>query len=500
MNKLFEGLFIFEMANSHQGNLDHGIKIIKEFGLIAKKYGINAGVKLQYRNLPDFIHKKYRNSKNVAHVQRFLETQLEDNDFFSMVECIKSEGMTAICTPFDEQSVDLCIEHEIDIIKVASCSADDWPLLEKIAKTGKPLIISTGGKTLADIDKLYSFCNHRSMIYAFLHCVAIYPAGIDMLQLDHIDKMKKRYSDVMIGYSGHEDPENSLPNQLAVAKGAQILERHVGLPTEAIKLNAYSLTPGQADKWIADVLTARRACGLKGVNQSKLVSKEEQDSLLSLQRGVYIRKQIKRGERIYEDNVYFAMPLQEGKLKSGNFSANMVASHDYQPDEALSEKKEENSASIVRYVLHSVKGMLNEAQIRLTEDFEITVSHHYGRKNLLKTGCVMIDIVNCEYCKKLIVILPGQLNPSHYHKIKKETFHLLYGEMVLEINGKVQSLCCGQIVTIEQAIPHSFWSETGAIFEEISTTHYKNDSVYLDDRINKMDVIDRKTSIKSYDY
>lgn len=79
--------------------------------------------------------------------------------------------MIAISTPFDEGSVDWCMEQGIDIIKIASCSSLDWPLLEKAAATGKPLIISTGGKTLSDIDKLYNFFSHRKCDFAFLHCI-----------------------------------------------------------------------------------------------------------------------------------------------------------------------------------------------------------------------------------------------------------------------------------------------------------------------------------------
>lgn len=123
----------------------------------------------------------------------------------------------------------------IDIIKIASCSALDWPLIEKAASTGKPLIISTGGKTLSDIDKLYNFFSHKKCDFAFLHCIAEYPAPADHLQLDFIDRMNKRYRDITIGYSGHEDPDDNTVAMLAVAKGAKILERHVALPTENIR-------------------------------------------------------------------------------------------------------------------------------------------------------------------------------------------------------------------------------------------------------------------------
>jgi N-acetylneuraminate synthase len=131
---LFENLFIFEIANNHQGDVTHGINIIKAMGEIAKKYNLNAAVKLQYRQLDTFIHPDFRKDTNAKHVGRFLSTELKNAEFLKLVEAIKSEGMISMCTPFDEASVDIILEHNIDIIKIASCSADDWPLLEKIVK------------------------------------------------------------------------------------------------------------------------------------------------------------------------------------------------------------------------------------------------------------------------------------------------------------------------------------------------------------------------------
>ena len=157
MSKLFNDLFIFEMANSHQGDVEHGKDIIHEMGKIARKYNINAAVKLQYRNLDNFIHPDYVNRTDVPHVPRFMSTRLTYDQFTELVDAIKEEGMIAMSTPFDEDGVDWCVNQGIDIIKIASCSSLDWPLLEKAAAARKPLIISTGGKTLSDIDKLYNF-------------------------------------------------------------------------------------------------------------------------------------------------------------------------------------------------------------------------------------------------------------------------------------------------------------------------------------------------------
>src|SRR5690606_17155801 len=128
--------------------------------------------------------------------------------------------------------------------------------------------------------------------------------------LDFIDRMKKRYRNIPIGYSGHEDPNDHIVSMLTVAKGATIFERHVGLPTEKISLNAYSMNPQQADKWVESIIQARTICSLKK-EETKYISQEELDSLQSLARGVYTRRKIVAGEVINREDVYFAMPLQD---------------------------------------------------------------------------------------------------------------------------------------------------------------------------------------------
>ena len=119
MSNIFENLFIFEMANSHQGSVEHGIDIVHAMGKIARKYNIKAAVKLQYRNLDNFIHPDYVNRKDINHVPRFMSTRLTYDQFTELVDAIKEEGMIAMSTPFDEVGVDWCMEQGMDIIKIA---------------------------------------------------------------------------------------------------------------------------------------------------------------------------------------------------------------------------------------------------------------------------------------------------------------------------------------------------------------------------------------------
>ncbi|MDD3138432.1 MAG: N-acetylneuraminate synthase family protein [Lachnospiraceae bacterium] len=498
MEHIFNELIIFEMANSHQGNVEHGIDIIKAMGKIARKYNIKAAVKLQYRELDTFIHPDYKDRTDVNHIPRFMSTRLTYEQFNILVDEIRSEGMITMSTPFDETGVEWCLDQGIDIIKIASCSSLDWPLLTKAAESKKPLIISTGGKTISDIDKIYNFFTHKNCEFAFLHCVAEYPAPVEGLQLDFIDRMNKRYRETVIGYSGHENPDDNIVPMLAVAKGAKILERHVGLPTETIALNAYSMNPEQADQWVKSALLAKEICKVRKEND-KYVSQAEIDSLRSLMRGVYAKRDIKNGNIISEEDVYYAMPCQEKQITSGEFKDGMIASKDYKINEKIIEKPKITGVGVVRNAIHDAKGMLYEAGIALGDDFEVELSHHYGMKHFRQHGAIIINIINREYCKKYIIVLPGQTHPMHAHKIKEETFQVLYGELdVIMEDGKVKHLKPGEMQTVLRGEYHAFASKNGAIFEEVSTQHMKSDSFYKDPEISKLDPIERKTFLKKW--
>ena len=498
MNQLFDNLFIFEMANSHQGSIEHGIDIIKAMAKIVRKYNIKAAVKLQYRDMDTFIHPDFKDRTDVNHIPRFMSTKLNFDQFNILVDEIRKAGMLTMSTPFDETGVEWCLDQGIDIIKIASCSALDWPLLTKVSQAKKPLIISTGGKTLSDIDKIYNFFTHKGCDFAFLHCVAEYPAPVESLQLDFIDRMSRRYRDTVIGYSGHEEPDDNIVPMLAIAKGAKILERHVGLPTDTIKLNAYSMNPEQAEKWVEAALLAKEICKVRKEND-KYVSQAEVDSLQSLMRGVYAKKEIKEGTPISEEDVYYAMPCQDKQLSSGDFKEDMIATRNYKINEKIVEKPKITGVGVVRSAIHDAKGMLYEAGIALGDDYEVELSHHYGMKHFRQHGAIIINIINREYCKKYIIVLPGQTHPTHAHKIKEETFQVLYGELdVIMDDGQVKHLKPGEIQTVLRGEYHSFASKAGAIFEEVSTQHMKSDSYYKDPEISKLDPIERKTFLKKW--
>ena len=199
----------------------------------------------------------------------YLKEQLK-----ALKDEIKRLGFVSICTPFDENSIDLIEEHDFDIIKIASCSFTDWPLLERIAKTDKPIIASTAGALLEDIDKVVSFFEHRDKHFCIMHCVGEYPTNKKNLQLNQIDLLKKRYPNIPIGYSTHETPDNTDAIKIAIAKGANVFERHIGIKTEKYDINAYSSTIDHISAWLN---AARETFDMSGISEKRFDGTEKRE-------------------------------------------------------------------------------------------------------------------------------------------------------------------------------------------------------------------------------
>jgi sialic acid synthase SpsE/quercetin dioxygenase-like cupin family protein len=495
----FTNLFVLDLANNHQGQLEHGRQIIRELGEVAAAHKARAALKFQFRHLETFIHPDHVAQSNNKHIPRFLSTRLTKEQYQILADEVRKAGMITIATPFDEESVQTCIDLDIEVVKIASCSATDWPLLEVVADCNKPVIFSTGGLTLKEIDDLVSFFDHRRVPFAIMHCVSIYPTPDHQLELNQIDLLRRRYPNATIGFSTHEDPADLAPVYVAVAKGAQILERHVGIATDTIKLNAYSSTPEQISAWMAAAQKAQVLCG----HSSRLPAPQEEiEALVTLKRGVYARRPLKAGVELKAEDVYFAMPWHEGQLASGQWKPGVVTTTAIEKDQPLAVElvklPADHDKQVLFTAIHSIKAMLNEAKVVLNTEFEAEFSHHEGISRFLEVGATIISCVNRSYCKKLVIQLPGQHHPSHYHKRKEETFQVLYGTLEIEIDGRRRTLYPGDTQLVQQGVWHEFWTDTGVIFEEISTTHYNDDSFYADKEINKKGRSERKTIVNHW--
>ncbi len=492
---IFKKLFVFDMANNHMGDVAHGQKIIDELHAATTALGFACALKFQYRDLNTFIHPAYKNNYEFKYVKRFQETRLSEADLLALKQAADKCGFVSMCTPFDENSVDKIVEFDFDIIKVASCSFTDWPLLEKIVEADKPVIASTAGASLDEIDRVVVFFKHRRKQFAIMHCVGEYPTLTEHLNLNQIGFLKERYPGVAIGYSTHEDPDNIDAVKMAIAKGAGIFERHVGVPTETYGLNTYSSSPEQVHRWLKAAREAFEMCGV--ADKRREIYPKEKSDLQGLKRGAFLKDSVTVNQKITVDSLFYAIPITDGQVAANDISKyrEFTARVDIVAGEALYFKDvvERDIRGHVTNAIGKVREMLIESKVHLPHMLQFELSHHYGLECLEQWGAVIINCVNREYCKKLIIMLPGQRHPGHFHKRKEETFQVLSGELYLDLGKGEKVYRPGDIVLVEKGVPHSFRSESGAIFEEVSSTHYPDDSYYEDEKILQND--NRKTEM-----
>ena len=317
MNRdIFEDLFVLEMANNHWGKIDRGLKIIKDYSRVVRFNNIRAAIKLQFRDVDTFIHKEHLKSDD-RYIKKTLATKMSKEEMSTLVNAARKGGMVTMSTPFDEKSVDLCEELGIQIIKVASSDLNDWILLEKIAKTKKPVIVSTGGSSLKDLDDMVTFFENRNIPMAINHCVSLYPTEDSELELNQIDFLKNRYPNHTIGYSTHEYHDWQASMFVAYGKGARMFERHIDIQMDDVKVSPYCSLPKQIDTWIKAYKKAKEMSG--GSGQVKRIPPDREIKYLdNLVRGVYAKKNLPKGyilsQEKLESDVYLAIPLQKGQI------------------------------------------------------------------------------------------------------------------------------------------------------------------------------------------
>ncbi|MGI9089291.1 MAG: N-acetylneuraminate synthase family protein [Chthoniobacterales bacterium] len=314
MNRdIFENLFVLEMASNHQGKLARGLEIIREHSRVVRFNNVRAAIKLQFRDIDNFVHKDFRDRTDIRYVKRVLDTRLTKQDYASMVEAIRKTGCIPMATPFDEKSVDLCVEFDMPIIKIASADSNDWLLIEKIASTRKPCLISFGGTPLKDMDDVVTFFENRNIPLAINHCIAAYPHEDSEAELEQIDFLRKRYTGHDIGYSSHEYHDWVMSIGIAYGKGARTFERHIDISSDGFQVASYSSLPEQLDTWFKAFHKAVEFCGTANSGR-KLPLHKETAYLDSYIRGVYAARDLAEGQLLTESDIYMAIPLQKGQI------------------------------------------------------------------------------------------------------------------------------------------------------------------------------------------
>lgn len=331
---IFKDLFVLELANNHWGKLERGLRIIDDFAAVVKANGVRASIKLQFRNVDDFIHRDFRDGAETRYIKKTLATQMPWESLRAMVERVKEHGMVAMVTPFDEVSVDKCVEFGVEILKIASSDIRDKTLLRKIASTGLPVIASSGGADTHHLDVLVDFFNSRRIPFALNHCVSLYPSEDSDLELNQIDFLKARYPGTTIGLSTHEQRDWHDSILIAYAKGARTFERHIDIDYEGVPVSAYCTKPEQADVWFKAFLKAKEMCG-GSPEVKRVVPAKERIYLDELVRGVYLKRDLPAGHVLTDEDVYLAVPLLKGQISTREFESGEVLKGPLAADEPV---------------------------------------------------------------------------------------------------------------------------------------------------------------------
>jgi sialic acid synthase len=253
---------IAEIGHNHQGDLEK----CKALFLAAKECGANAA-KLQKRDnralfTADMYDAPYENRNSYGDTYGEHRERLEfgRDEYLALKDYAAEIGITFFATAFDVPSADFLAELDMPAYKIASGDLLNTPLLEHVAGIGKPIVMSTGGGNIADVQRAYDLIMPINSELCILQCTSGYPSVFEELNLHVIESYRERFADAVIGYSGHE-------NGIAIAVvahvlGARVIEKHFTLDrTWKGTDQAMSLTPAGLKRMVRDLKRARVAMG-----------------------------------------------------------------------------------------------------------------------------------------------------------------------------------------------------------------------------------------------
>lgn len=298
---------IAEISGNHAGKIDNAINIIRK----AKEAGANA-VKLQTytadsitinSNKEDFLlpqDSPWSESKNMYALYDKAHTPWEWHE--ALFEEAKSIGIDIFSSPFDEAAVDLLERLNAPAYKIASPEITDLQLIRRVARTGKPVILSTGLSELQDIRLAIDALEEGGCSeFAFLKCTSSYPAPIHEANLATIPRIKALFG-CLSGLSDH-----SLGTELPVAAvclGANIIEKHFIVDRSMKSVDSFfSLDFDEFSAMVRSIRTVEDAIGKPSFDISESSKKN-----LRGRRSLYVCNDIRKGELITRDNIKSVRP------------------------------------------------------------------------------------------------------------------------------------------------------------------------------------------------
>lgn len=338
---------IGEIGQNHNGSVDLAKLIIDlassdvTEGYFGKQYHGMDAVKLTKRDLSQELTKSEMDriydspnsfGKTYGEHREFLE--LSDEEHFEVFKYAKSKGLDFVETLCAPGTLSLLKLFTPDRLKVASRDLTNLPLLEALAETKIPIILSTGMGGKKDIDDaLQVITKHHSNI-SILHCVSQYPTEPKNVNLNSISYLKKHYANYTIGYSDHTIGI-SVP-VAAVAMGAEIIEKHITIDRRLKGTDqAGSLGPDGVHRMIRDIRIIDEAMGVEDV----FVSDGVAESKTKLERSIASNRKIQKGEIITDNDIHMLSPGIGFKWNEKNMVIGKEALQDIEENEIISKEQ-----------------------------------------------------------------------------------------------------------------------------------------------------------------
>ena len=304
-NKIKKPYFIAEISANHCGSISRAKNLIK----LAAKSGADA-VKFQTYTADTMTIKSSREEFKIkdglwkGHTLWDLYNKAKTPYSWhkSLFNFAKKEKITCFSSPFDDSAVDLLESLSCPFYKVASFELTHIPLIKRIAKTNKPMIISTGMSNLKEIDIDYKTAKSNGCKeIVLLYCVSNYPSKISDFNLNNINILKKRYG-CTIGFSDHSI-DNSI-GAAAVAAGAEVIEKHIALQNQNKGFDVkFSLKGKQVKEYIDELNKISLLMGKKFFYRSKSENKSSEH-----RRSIYAIEDIKKNEKFTKFNLKIIRP------------------------------------------------------------------------------------------------------------------------------------------------------------------------------------------------
>jgi len=283
---------IAEIGSNHNQSLE----IAKESIVAAKESGADA-VKFQSLNVNELY---YQPSESIISLHKRID--LNEDWHFILKDFCDKHDIAFFSSPTYMRSVEILEQINVPFYKLASAQIGTFPqLIEKVAFTGKPVILSTGIVVFSELDKVIEiFKKANNNQYIILHCNSIYPTPYDKVHLNLINEYKERYNCVT-GFSDHTS--GTFVPALAVAKGAKIIEKHFTLDKNLPVPDApFSLDPKEFEQMVSQIRIAEKVIA---ISNRQILEIEEEGFKSKILYRLVINKGKSAGETIEECDLSF---------------------------------------------------------------------------------------------------------------------------------------------------------------------------------------------------